>query len=248
MLLSLILNVYNEEANIEIVFKEIIKILKKAKISYQIIFSESGSTDKSYEILKSIEKRYPKNVVVLKVKENSPGAKLQAGFKKTKGKYVGFMCSDGQDDPEVLPKFIDILEKEHVRLVKGTRIKRENFKRLIISRLYNLFGFLLFGINSSDINGHPKIFLRELLPILKLQSKNESIDLEIFIKCKSMKYRIVEIPVCEKNREGGGSSVGMIVILKFIRDMLSFKFGKKSRLFSKWLKSMNKEIEVKTLK
>jgi len=232
-LLSLILNVYNEEKNVEGVFYGIKKILDKSKISYEIIFSESGSMDNSYNILKKIEKKYPKLVSVLKVKENSPGAKLQAGFKKAKGKYIGFMCSDGQDDQSIIPKCIDILEKNSAKLVKGKRINRENFKRFVISKCYNLIAFILFGTNSSDINGHPKIFPREILPLLKLESKNESIDLEIFIKCKMLGFKIIELPVTEKIREEGDSTVGLKVILKFVKDMLSYKFGYKRKLLKK---------------
>lgn len=234
--LSLVLNVYNEEKNVERVFYDTKKILDKSKISYEIIFSESGSIDNSYNILKKIEKKYPKLVSVLKVKENSPGAKLQAGFKKAKGKYVGFMCSDGQDDSAAIPKAIKLLEEGKADFVKGRRTNRENFKRLVFSRCYNLIAFLLFGTNSSDINGHPKIFPREILPLLKLESKNESIDLEIFIKCKMLGFKIIELPVTEKIREKGDSTVGLKVILKFVKDMLSYKFGYKRKLLKELIK------------
>lgn len=232
-LLSLILNVFNEEKNVEGVFYEIKKVLDISKISYELIFSESGSIDNSFKILKKIEKKYPEYVTVLKVKENTPGAKLQAGFKKAKGKYVGFMCSDGQDDPILIPKAIKLLEEGRADFVKGRRTNRENFKRHVISRCYNLIAFFLFGTNSSDINGHPKIFSRRFLSELKLTSKHESIDLEIFVKSKLLKLRIIEIPVLERIREGGGSSVGLKVILKFIWDMLSYRFGHKRKLLKK---------------
>lgn len=236
-LLSLILNIYNEEKNVERVFYEIKELLDKSKTSYELIFSESGSIDNSFEIIKNIEKKFPKIVKVLKVKENSPGAKLIAAFGISKGKYIGFLCSDGQDDPTIIPKAIKLLEDGEADFVKGKRINRENFKRVFISRCYNLFAFLLFGTQSSDINGHPKIFSRKVLDRLELISKHESIDLEIFVKAKLLGLRIIEIPVIERVREGGGSSVGINVTLKFIKDMLSYKFGEKAISLSKLKKN-----------
>lgn len=233
-LLSLILNVYNEEKNVKRVFYEVKKVLDKSKTSYELIFSESGSVDKSFEIIKKIEKEYPRIVRALKVKENSPGAKLIAAFGISKGKYIGFLCSDGQDDPSIIPKAIKLLQEGKADFVKGRRINRENFKRVFVSRCYNLFAFLLFGTQSSDINGHPKIFSRKVLNQFQLISRHESIDLEIFVKAKLLGLKIIEIPVIERIREGGGSSVGISVTLKFIKDMLSYKFGIKAKSLNKF--------------
>lgn len=226
--LSLILNVYNEEKNITRVFDEITKILKNAKISNEIIFVEGGSTDNSYEVLKDLEKNNPTIVRVFKGK-TSPGLKLMLGFKKAKGKYIGFMCSDGQDNPAIIPACIKLLEEKNADFVKGGRISRQYFKRLVISRIYNFVVRNLFGINSIDMNGHPKIFARKLLPLLQPESKNESIDLEIMLKAKMLGLKMVEIIVAERNRNEGGSSVSFAVIYKFIFDILSFKWGRKSR-------------------
>lgn len=226
--LSLILNVYNEEKNISSVFEEITKILNKAKIIYEIIFVEGGSTDNSFKILKRLETKNIKNVRVFKG-EISPGSKLMLGFKKAKGKYVCFMCSDGQDNPTIIPMCIKLLEENSADFVKGGRISRQYLQRLVISRIYNFVVRAMFGIHSIDINGHPKVFSRRFLPLLELKSKNESIDLEIMLKAKMLGLKMVEIIVAERKRNEGGSSVGIKVIYKFIYDILSFKWGKNSR-------------------
>lgn len=225
--LSLILNVYNEEKNVEKVFYELIRILKKASISYQIIFAEGGSTDNSYNILKKIERKYPKSVVVLKTK-SPPGAKIMAGFKIAKGKYVGFGCSDGQDDFSIIPKCVNILEGGETDFVKGRRINRENFKRLFVSRCYNFIANFLFSLESKDINGHPKIFRKEIIPTLNLKIKDEWIDLECLIRAKDLDLKLVEVPVIEKKRENGRSTADFNSTIRFFKHVFLYKFGRQS--------------------
>src|SRR5437868_7137930 len=107
-LLSLALNVYNEEDNLEKIYNECDTVLKKAKIPHEIIFIEGGSTDNSWKILKALSKKN-ENCIAIQA-ESAPGQKINAGIKIARGKYFGYMCSDGQDNPEVIPEYIKLLE------------------------------------------------------------------------------------------------------------------------------------------
>lgn len=226
-LLSLHLNVYNEEKNLEKVFKEIKNILEKAKISYEIIFVEGGSKDKSWEVLQKIAKRN-KNVKIFQ-HGFAPGEKLNKGMKEAKGKYFGYMCSDGQDNPKIIPQSINLLELNKADFVKAKRITRVFWERKFISSIYNGICRILFGLNLKDINMHPKIFKRELIKNINLISKGESVDLEVVLRANKKGYRFVEVPVKERVRDGGSSSVGLPVMLSMIADMLSYKWGEKGK-------------------
>lgn len=227
-LLSLHLNVYNEENNLERVYKECKDILKKAKISYEMIFVEGGSKDNSWKVLKNLAAKN-KDCRVFQA-EMEPGKKLNAGMKAARGKYFGYMCSDGQDDPNILPKCIKLLEKNKADFVKGRRIDRQYWQRKFISRVYNKICKLLFGLNLKDVNMHPKVFKRELIKGVDLISGGESVDLEIVLRAQKKGYKMIEIPLRERNREGGKSSVNLSVVLKMIRDMLSYKWGDKNKM------------------
>ncbi len=226
-LLSLSLNVYNEEKNIEKVYKECEDVLNKAKISHEIIFIEGGSKDNSWKVLKELAKKH-KNCIVLQA-EMEPGKKLNAGMKVAKGKYFGYICSDGQDNPDVLPKCIRILEENKADFVKGKRIDRMYWQRRLISKVYNELSRLLFGINLSDINMHPKVFRSELIKGIDLISRCESVDLEIVLRAHKKGYKIVEIPVRERVRGGGKSSVTSSVAFNMLKDMISYKWGSKGK-------------------
>ena len=229
-LLSLMMTVYNEEKNLKRVYEKCRDILKKAKISYEIIFIEGGSNDNSWKILQDLAKKN-KDCKVLQA-EMEPGRKANAAIKIANGKYFAFMCSDGQDSPTVLPRCIRLLEEDKADFVKGKRNSRNNWQRKIISLIYNNLVKILFGMKINDINGHPKVFRSALLKGKKLLCINESVDLEIVLRAHSKGYRIVEVPVIEINRKGGKSSVNSLVVLKFLLDTISFKWGSKKSALS----------------
>ncbi|MBU3979189.1 glycosyltransferase family 2 protein [Patescibacteria group bacterium] len=226
-LVSLALNVYNEEKNIDKIYKECKSVFKKAKIPYEIIFIEGGSSDNSWKILQNLAKNN-KDVKVIQA-EMGPGQKINAGIKAAKGKYFGYMCSDGQDNPNVIPQFIKLLEEKKADFVKGRRVERDCWQRKFISRVYNRLAGILFGLNLTDINMHPKVFRRELVKGVNLISRCESVDLEIVLRAHKKGYKIVEIPVRERMRKGGKSSVNIKVALKMFLDILSYKWGSKNK-------------------
>lgn len=234
-LLSLSLNVYNEEENLERVYKEIKSVLDKAKISHEILFVEGGSKDKSWEVIKKLSKKY-KDCKGIK-SEIEPGRKVNQGMKAAKGKYFGYMCSDGQDNPNLIPQCINLLEKNKADFVKARRVSRVFWERKVISRIYNALCRIIFGLKLRDINMHPKIFKRELIKNVELISKGESVDLEVVLRAHKMGYRIMELPTHERKREGGGSSVNSAVALNMIKDMFSYKWGSKNNAL---ISSLNK--------
>jgi glycosyltransferase involved in cell wall biosynthesis len=230
-LLSLSFNVYNEEKNLVRVYKECKQILTKAKISHEIIFVEGGSSDNSWKILQNLAKKN-KDCRVFQT-EKEPGKKVNKGMKEARGKYLGYLCSDGQDNPNVLPRFIKLLEDDKADFVKARRIDRAYLERKIISRVYNFLADIIFGMNFRDINMHPKVFRRDLVKGINLISISESVDLEIVLRAQMKKYRIVEIPVRERIRAAGKSSVNFSVAVKMAMDMLSYRWGNKNKLLKK---------------
>lgn len=226
-LLSLSFNVYNEEKNLERVYKECKAVLDKAKISHEIILVEGGSRDKSWEVIEKLSKKYKDCRGVRS--ETEPGRKVNAGMKAAKGKYFGYMCSDGQDNPNLIPKCIKLLEENKADFVKARRVDRVFWERKVISMIYNRLCRIIFGLKLRDINMHPKIFKRDLIKNVELISKGESVDLEVVLRAHKKGYRIIELPTHERKREGGNSSVNSMVAWHMIKDMLSYKWGSKNK-------------------
>lgn len=232
--LSLILPVINEEKIIEAVVNDIVKVLSKAKLNYELILVENSSTDNTLQVLKELAKKNKR--LLVKIAPRGYGSSVLSGFKSATGKYVGYMPSDGQIDPKVIPLLLRLLKTKGINLVKVKRVSRENFVRTYNSRIYNLLANLFFQLNTNDINGDPKIFLRRDLSRLKLKSKDSFLSTELLIKAKYLQWKMKEVPIESLPRVGGKSTVSILTIFEFLRNLFTWRFGTK---LNQWKKLIN---------
>ena len=165
--LSLILPVLDEENIIEKVVADIISILTKIPLDYEIILVENGSKDKTLEVIKKLEKKN-RRIKVL-ITQKGYGSSVLKGLEAASGEYVSYMPSDGQIDNEILPVLYKEIQTGKYDLVKIKRSNRENLIRLIRSKVFNILARLIFPITVSDINGSPRIFKKDKLSILDLR-------------------------------------------------------------------------------
>jgi glycosyltransferase involved in cell wall biosynthesis len=233
--LSLTLPVHNEEDIIEKVVEEVIKALDKCKITYEIILVENGSKDRSLDKLIILSKKH--KTIRYFISPQGYGSAILKGLRESKGKYVSFMPSDGQVDLSILQKLID--NAPVYDLVKVKRVSRENLGRTFVSLSFDLIIHILFGSVLLDINGDPKIFLREKLKLLKLKSNDSFINTELIIKISKLKWSVLEIPIENINRYGGKSTRHFGTYTEFFRNIFNYKF---SPVLKKWNKTIEKEI------
>ena len=112
-------------------------------------------------------------------------------------------------------------------MVAGYRIKRNDPPhRLFIAKTYRLVVRLVFGLRVRDIDCAWKMFRREVLSGLNLESDGAFISSELLIKLKRANVPIVEIGVHHYPRTTGESKGATPkVILKTMRDIFRLKFG-----------------------
>ncbi|MCM8787216.1 MAG: glycosyltransferase family 2 protein [Candidatus Omnitrophica bacterium] len=229
--LSLVLPVHNQETIIKSVVRKIVQILEKAKIKYEIILVENGSSDNTLTVVDNLAKEY-KNIRSL----NSPkgyGSAILTGLDCSKGKFVSYMPSDGQLDPNLLLKLFKLIKTGKYDLVKIKRTTRESLIRTFRSKVFNFLSRLLFKIPVSDINGSPRVFSRKWLPILDLQYKDSFIDTEMAIKAYLLKWKIKEIPAKTLPRLGGKSTVNINTVIEFLRNLIFYRFGSSLKVWRK---------------
>lgn len=220
---SLILPVVDEEKIIGKVVADIEKVLKNESIDYEIILVENESKDNTPEVIKDMAGKNKR----LKVTETKRGygSAVLAGLKKASGEYISYMPSDGQIEAAILGKLWQEIKKGKYDLVKIKRLNRESFMRSLRSKIFNLLAHLLFTIDMSDINGSPRIFLREKLKTLDLAFKDSFIDTEFAVKAHLLGWKIKEIPMRNLERIGGKSTVSVGTIFEFLKNFWLFRFG-----------------------
>ncbi len=232
--ISIVIPVYNEEENIERVYREIVEVLENEKLNGEIIFVNDGSVDKTEEILNSIADR-DKRVKVIHFRRNfGQTAAIMAGFELAESDIIITMDGDGQDDPKEIPKLLAKLN-EGYDLVSGWRYKRkDNFlKRVLPSKIANWIISKVTGVELHDYGCSLKAYRKEIVKNLVLYGEQHRFIPAI---ASEIGAKITEIPVNHRPRIAGKSKYGLSRIFKVILDLMVVKFfltyrSKPMRLF-----------------
>ena len=213
--LSLIIPCYNEQDNLPLLFKKLLKIQVKFN---EIILVDNGSTDNTSLIIEDFIKNNDSCIKILKIKKNiGYGNGIMSGIRKSSGQIVAWTHADLQTDPQdVVDAYEYFISKNEDCnfILKGKRKKRKFFDKLFTS-LMSVVSSIAFNIRLSDINAQPKMFSRNFIKYIDNAPNDFSLDLFILVKAIKLNYTILEYPVIFKNRnygisKGGGSFIGKI--------------------------------------
>lgn len=221
-LLSIVVAVYNEEANIRPLYERISKALKS--FEYEIIFVDDGSSDGTLKELLSIE---DDRVRVIELSRNfGQSSALFAGFDEAKGEYIITMDGDLQNDPEDIPQMVAELEKGDYDLVTGIRQNRQdNFVlRKIPSWLANRLISRVSEVKIRDNGCALKVFRRETAKSVPLYGESHRL---ISVLAALNGARIHQVPVRHHPRIHGESKYGLSRTIKVIADLILLMFQKR---------------------
>ena len=143
-LISIIFSFKNEEKILpELVKRVSDNILKLKGWSYEMLFVNDASTDKSEEVLVELQKKYKIKIVNMS-RTFGIGPCVMAGFKLAKGDVIIYMDSDLQDPPELIPDLVKEFEKGNdiVHTVRTKRLGESKFKMFVTKIAYKLINFL----------------------------------------------------------------------------------------------------------
>src|SRR5689334_7609489 len=104
--LSVVIPVYNELENIPFLYERLTGVLDDAKLDFEIVFVDDGSTDNSAESLNEIGTSDKRVIVVELARNFGHQVAITAGLVYARGRAVAVMDADLQDPPEVLPQFL----------------------------------------------------------------------------------------------------------------------------------------------
>ena len=148
--LSIIVPCFNEQESIPLFYEELLKVLTKMDITYEIIFIDDGSKDATLQKMKELSLK-DSNVVYLSFSKNfGKEAAMYAGFVNARGRYVAVMDADLQDPPVLLPKMLEKVESGAYDSVATRRVSRKGEPR-IRSFFARRFYQLINKISDADI-------------------------------------------------------------------------------------------------
>jgi glycosyltransferase involved in cell wall biosynthesis len=166
---SIVVPLLNEEESLRELFTLISETMQRLQKSYEVIFVDDGSTDKSFEVLTALHHQYPALVKAIRFRRNfGKSAALSAGFKEAQGEYIITMDADLQDDPNEIPALIEMLGESY-DLVSGWKKKRQDSVIFTIpSQIANTITSKMTGLRIHDLNCGLKIYRKTVAKELKI--------------------------------------------------------------------------------
>ena len=208
MNISVVVPLYNEEESLPELFAWIKRVMKAHRFTYEVIFVNDGSTDRSWDVIEKLadENEEVKGIKFRRNYGKSPA--LYCGFEKAQGEVVITMDADLQDSPDEIPELYRMIKEDGYDLVSGYKQKRyDPLSKTIPTKLFNATARTVSGIkNLHDFNCGLKAYRKEVIKNIEVYGEMH-------------RY----IPYLAKN--AGFKNIGEKVVQHQARKYGSTKFG-----------------------
>jgi glycosyltransferase involved in cell wall biosynthesis len=199
--ISIVIPVFNEEDNILRLYEKLLTCLAAITWTWEVIFIDDGSTDRSYSELCALSNK-DKRITVLKFVRNfGQTAALAAGIDHSRGDIIIPMDADLQNDPEDIQRLIDKLN-EGYDVVSGWRKDRHDalFSRKVPSWMANKLISLISRVDLHDYGCSLKAYRRKVIKDVRLYGEMHRF---VPIYASWQGARVTELPVTHHARTAG---------------------------------------------
>lgn len=220
--ISVISPVFNEEENVEELYKELVSSVEKIEKTFEIIFVDDGSTDSTFERLKKLREK-DKRVKIIRFRRNfGQTAALSAGFDYSKGETIITIDADLQNDPADIELLLKKIE-EGYDLVSGWRWKRKDkfLTRVLPSKIANFLISSITGVRLHDYGCTLKAYRKEVVKNIRLYG-----EMHRFVPAVAslLGIKVAEVKVNHRKRKAGKSKYGIGRTIRVILDLITVKF------------------------
>lgn len=229
--ISIVVPLLNEEESLQELHDWIAKVMQSNHFSYELIFIDDGSNDRSWEIISSLSKS--NNAVKgLSFQRNyGKSQALNAAFKMATGKVVITMDADLQDSPDEIPELFKMITEEEYDLISGWKKKRYDSKirKNLPSKLFNAAARKTSGLELHDFNCGLKAYKNEVIKNVDVYGEMHRY-IPVLAKNAGF-HRIGEKVVIHQARKYGTTKFGMDRFINGFLDLITIsfltKFGKR---------------------
>ena len=196
MKLSVVIPAYNEAKTI----REIVARVKAVPVEKEILIIDDGSKDGTREILREMDGVEGVRVF-LQPKNQGKGAAVSVGFRHATGDVVVVQDADLEYDPMEYLKLLAPIEQGHADVVYGSRFLGGGARRVLYfwhtvgNRFLTLTSNMFTNLNLTDMETCYKMFRREVVQSMTIESRRFGIEPEITAKVARRGYRVFEVPI-----------------------------------------------------
>jgi glycosyltransferase involved in cell wall biosynthesis len=232
--ISIVVPLFDEEESLPELFAWIKRVMDEHKFSYEVVFVDDGSKDKSWAVLEDLKSKHAE-VKAIKFQRNyGKSAALHVGFQAVVGQVVITMDADLQDSPEEIPELFKMITEDGFDLVSGWKKKRyDPLSKTIPTKLYNGVNRMMSGIKLHDMNCGLKAYKYEVVKSVEIFGEMHRY-IPVIAKASGF-GKIGEKVVQHQERKYGKTKFGLNRFVNGFLDLFTItfitKFGKKPMHF-----------------
>jgi len=217
--ISLVFPVWNELPNLEPLLDSALALGRRLGDPFEIVVVDDGSRDGSRERILARARQHPEIRLLTHRANRGYGAALRSGLREARGELVFFSDADLQFDLDELERLL--VHSEGFDVVAGYRSpRRDPWGRRVIAFAWGTLVRLLFDLPVRDIDCAFKLFRREVLDAIPIESIGAFVNTEILVRARRAGFRIGQLPVSHRaRRHGRQSGAHPRVILHALREL-----------------------------
>lgn len=221
--ISVLIPLYNEEESLPELHDWIVRVMNENDFSYEILFMDDGSRDRSWEVIRQLSLRNP-NVRGMRFTRNyGKTAALQTGFQAVRGDVVVTMDADLQDSPDEIPELYRMITEGNYDLVSGWKQKRyDPITKTLPTKLFNAATRAISNVELHDFNCGLKAYRSAVVKNITIYGEMHRY-IPVIAKWSGFS-RIGEKVVQHQARKYGTTKFGLERFMYGFLDLLSIAF------------------------
>lgn len=221
--ISVVIPLFNEEESLAELHSWIVKTMQEHTFTYEVLFIDDGSRDKSWEVIESLQQKDPCVFGVKFQRNYGKSAALYVGFARAKGEVVVTMDADLQDSPDEIPEMRKMIVEDGYDLISGWKKKRyDPISKTLPTKLFNAATRMVTGISLHDFNCGLKAYRKNVIKSVEVYGEMHRY---IPVLAKQAGFlKIGEKVVEHQARKYGKSKFGLERFLNGFLDLLSITF------------------------
>src|SRR5271155_6143283 len=217
--LSVVIPVYNEEAVLPTLFSRLYPVLDALELSYEIVFVNDGSKDRSAALLRQQFSLRPRETRVVLFHTNfGQHSAVMAGLAYARGNYVVTLDADLQNPPEEIGKLVGMLDQGYDYVGTIRQQRQDRLWRRTLSKGVNKLREWITPVRITDQGCMMRGYSRFVV-----QALNQTREVNTFIPALASLYAMnpIEVPIAHEERHAGQSKYSLYSLIRLNFDLIT---------------------------